>query len=137
MIAPRVFISFDFDNDLSQGMLFFRQTEDSCTPLNLQGWSSKALLPQTEWEKLLCEKIAACNILVVLAGKKTASATGVVKEIAIAAKANVPVLGVYVDGARASTLLPIGLERSQTIAWDWDNIASKVNQLMAEGKNKT
>ena len=137
MADPRAFISFDFDNDATQRTLFVGQAKNSRTPFNIQDWSSKEVLPQAEWEKLLADKIAKCNLLIVLAGKKTASATGVVKEIAMASKANVPIFGVYVDGAGASTVLPSGLQRNRTIAWDWDKIANAVDQMMTEGKNKT
>ncbi len=65
-----------------------------------------------------------------------ATATGVVKEITFAKDCNVPVFGVYVNGACASSNLPNGLQRNRTIDWDWDKIASAINQMMKEGKNK-
>jgi hypothetical protein len=65
-----------------------------------------------------------------------ASATGVPKEITMAKDQNVPVFGVYVDGANSSSNLPSGLQRNRTIAWNWDNIANAVDQMMSEGKNK-
>ena len=136
MADPRAFISFDFDNDATQRTLFVGQAKNSRTPFNIQDWSSKEVLPQAQWEKLLSEKIAKCNMLIVLAGKKTASATGVVKEIAMAGKENVPVFGVYVDGAGTLTPLPTGLQRNQIIVWDWDKISSAVDRMMTEGKNK-
>lgn len=49
---------------------------------------------------------------------------------------NVPVFGVYVDGANSSSNLPDGLQRNRTISWNWENIASAVDQMMGEGKNK-
>ena len=137
MADPRAFISFDFDNDATQRTLFVGQAKNSSTPFNIQDWSSKNILPQALWEKLLSEKIAKCNMLIVLAGKKTATATGVVKEITMAVKANVPVFGVYVDGAGAASMLPNGLQRNRTIGWNWDKIANAVEQMMTEGKNKT
>jgi hypothetical protein len=65
-----------------------------------------------------------------------ASATGVAKEIAMAKEQDVPVFGVYVDGANSSSNLPTGLQRNRTIAWDWGKIASAIDQMMGEGKNK-
>lgn len=75
-------------------------------------------------------------MLIVLCGKTMASATGVAKEIAMAKEKNVPVFGVYVDGANTTSNLPSGLQRNRTIAWDWDKIASAIAQMMGEGKNK-
>lgn len=65
-----------------------------------------------------------------------ATATGVVKEIEMARVQNVPFFGVYVDGANASSVLPTGLARNRVIDWSWVGIASAVNQMMTEGKNK-
>ena len=75
-------------------------------------------------------------MLIVLSGKTMASATGVSKEITMAKGQNVPVFGVYVDGANTSSNLPTGLTRNRTISWNWDNIANAVKQMMGEGKNK-
>lgn len=64
------------------------------------------------------------------------TATGVVKEIAFAKKHNVPVFGIYVDGANSSSNFPDGLTSGRVVAWEWDKIASAIDQLMKEGKNK-
>ena len=136
MANPRAFISFDFDNNSTEKTLFAGQAKNSKTPFNIEDWSSKTHLPQKEWEDLIEEKINKCNMLIVLVGKKTSSATGVVKEISFAKSQNVPVFGVYVGGATTSTDLPTGLQRNRTIDWDWKNIASAVDQMMTEGKNK-
>src|SRR3546814_14449979 len=79
-------------------------------------------------------KIGKCNLLIVLVGKTMASATGVVKEIAMAKKNNVPIFGVYVDGADSSSNLPGGLASNRTISWTWDAIAAAVQQMKGEGK---
>lgn len=75
-------------------------------------------------------------MLIVLVGKTMASATGVAKELTMANDQNVPVFGVYVDGANSTSTLPSGLARNRTIQWDWDKIAAAITQMMGEGKNK-
>lgn len=117
-------------------MLFVGQAKNSKTPFNIEDWSSKSVLPQNEWETQILAKIAKCNMLIVLVGKTMASATGVAKEIAMAAKKDVPVFGVYVDGAGTTSNLPAGLARNRTIAWTWDGISAAITQMMGEGKNK-
>lgn len=136
MANPRAFISFDFDNNSGQKLYFVGQSTNSRTPFNIEDWSSKTHLPQKEWEKLISEKINKCNILIVLVGKSMSTATGVATEIAFAKEHNVPVFGVYVDGANTLSNLPTGLARNRTIAWDWAKIASAIDQCMTEGKNK-
>ncbi len=75
-------------------------------------------------------------MVIVLVGKYMASATGVVKEIKMANGQDIPVFGVYVGGANTNSNLPTGLSRNRTIKWDWDAIASAIDQVMGEGKNK-
>lgn len=136
MADPRAFISFDYDHDETEKTLFIGQSKNSKTPFSIEDWSSKSSLPQSEWEAKVKAKINNCNMLIVLVGQTMASATGVSKEIKMAKDQDVPIFGVYVDGANTSSNLPSGLARNRTIAWKWDNIAAAVTQMMGEGKNK-
>ncbi len=136
MADPRAFISFDFDNNEASRNLFVGQSKNSSTPFSIEDWSSKSSLPQDEWEALIKAKINKCNMLIVLVGKNMSSASGVNKEIKMANDQNVPIFGVYVDGANLNSTLPNGLNRKRTISWKWDSIASAVDQMMTEGKNK-
>lgn len=136
MADPRAFLSFDFDHDETQKTLFAGQAKNSKTPFSIQDWSAKSAMAQSEWEELVKEKINKCNMLIVLSGKTMASATGVAKEIQMAKDQNVPVFGVYVDGADKTNNLPKGLARNRTISWDWADIASAIDQMMGEEKNE-
>jgi hypothetical protein len=136
MANPRTFISFDFDNNSGEKLYFAGQAKNSRTPFDIEDWSSKTSLPQKEWEALIEKKINKCNILIVLVGKKTFTASGVIKEIEFSKKQNVPVFGIYVGGADSNTALPIGLQRNRTISWTWEAIANAIDQCMTEGKNK-
>lgn len=136
MANPRAFISFDFDHNETEKNLFVGQSKNSKTPFDIEDWSSKRSLPQAQWERIIKEKINKCNMIFVLVGKYMASAKGVVKEIYFAKECDVPFFGVYVGGANTTSNLPPGLARNRTIAWDWDKIASAINQVMKEGKNR-
>lgn len=136
MADPRAFISFDFDHNETEKNLFVGQAKNSKTPFSIQDWSAKSAMAQSQWEEIVKDKINKSNILIVLVGKTMASASGVVKEIKMAKDQNVPVFGVYVGGAGALSNLPDGLARNRTISWDWAKIASAIDQLMGEGKNK-
>jgi CHASE2 domain-containing sensor protein len=136
MADPRAFISFDFDHNETEKILFVGQSRNSKTPFTVQDWSAKSSMPQSQWEAIVKQKINKCNMLIVLVGKNMASATGVAKEIKMAKDQNVPVFGVYVDGANTASNLPDGLQRNRTISWNWDEIAAAVDQMMKEGKNK-
>lgn len=137
MSEPRAFVSFDFDNNLTDKNLFAGQCHsESPTPFTVQDWSSKSPLPQKQWEALIRSKIGKTDMLVVLVGNSMASASGVAKEIAMAKEQNVPILGVYVNGAGTGSALPAGLPRNRVISWTWKNVAAAVDQAMTEGKNE-
>jgi hypothetical protein len=132
----RAFISFDFDHNQTEKMLFAGQAKtDSPTPFTVHDWSSKSSLPKGEWEKLIKAKMASTNMCIVLVGRFMVTATGVGKEIAMAKELDVPVFGVYVDGAGIASTLPTRLQRDRTMAWRWNLIAVAVDQMMGEGKN--
>lgn len=135
MTDPRAFISFDFDHDETEKVLFVGQGKNSKTSFSMQDWSAKSSMAQSKWEAIVKEKINKCNMVIVLSGKTMASATGVAKEIAMAKDQNIPVFGVYIDGANTSSNLPKGLQRNRTIAWKWDKISDAIDQMMTEGKN--
>ena len=135
MADPRAFISFDFDNNSDEKILFAGQAKHSKTPFSIEDWSSKESLPQAQWRRLISDKIAKTNLLIVLVGKTTYYAAGVVEEIAMAKANDVPVFGVLVGGATTLTTLPAGLTSGRVITWEWDKIASAINQVMKEGKN--
>ncbi|SFO37660.1 MTH538 TIR-like domain [Pseudonocardia ammonioxydans] len=136
MSDPRAFLSFDADNNQHEKTLFAGQCHSSSpTPFTVQDWSSKEPLPQAQWEELIKQKINTTNMLIVLVGRSMGSATGVHKEIAMAASQNVPIFGVYVNGAGPHSTLPPGLQRNRTMTWNWNDIGAAVKQMMTEGKN--
>jgi hypothetical protein len=93
-------------------------------------------MPQSKWEGIVEEKIGLCNICRVLVGKQTYNAIGVKKEIAMAKEQNVPIYGIYVDGAGTGTHLPDGLPSYKVKSWTWDNVTTILKAAMKEGKNK-
>lgn len=136
MPDPRAFVSFDFDHDETSKILFVGQAKsDSPTPFTIHDWSSKTALPQSEWEDMIRVRMSRTNMCIVLVGRFMTTASGVVKEIAMAKALDVPVFGVYVDGAGTSSALPVGLQRNRAIIWRWNDIAAAVQQMMGEGKN--
>lgn len=136
MASPRAFVSFDFDHDLKSKNLFAGQcTSKSPTPFTAEDWSSKDSLPQAEWERTIREKISNTHLLIVLVGRHMSSAGGVAKEIAMAKDLNVPIFGVYVDGAGIFSAVPAGLQRNRIADWTWQKVGAIIDQAMREGKN--
>lgn len=130
MQDPRAFISFDYDHNEEQKTMFVGQAKNSRTPFAIQDWSAKSSMPQSQWEAIVKNKIKMCNMVIVLVGKYMASATGVAKEIAMAEDLDIPVFGIYVDGAGRDSNLPKGLPQYRTINWEWNKIADAIDQIM-------
>jgi MTH538 TIR-like domain (DUF1863) len=137
MTPPRAFISFDYDNNLGHKVLFAGQSSNSKVAFTIQDWSSKEPLPQSKWEDLIKDKVSRCHMMIVLVGKQMRTSIGVAKEIQMATECNVPIFGVYVDGAGVFHDLPVGLSRYRVVGWDWEKVASMVQQMMSEGKNRS
>lgn len=129
MSNPRAFISFDYDNNMHCKTLFVGQSKNSKVPFNIEDWSAKLSMPQNKWESIVEEKIKKTHMVIVLVGKNLETATGVKKEIQMALKNNIPILGVYVDGATSVSYLPPGLLRKNVVKWEWDKIAEKIAQM--------
>ena len=136
MAEPRAFVSFDFDHNEVQKILFCGQgKKESPTPFAVHDWSSKSALEEAKWEEIIASKVNVTNLMIVLVGRSMGTATGVVKEITMAKACNVPVFGVYVDGANVLSTLPTRLARNRTVAWTWPSVAAGIDQCMTEGKN--
>jgi hypothetical protein len=76
MANPRAFLSFDFDHDSTDKILFVGQADsESPTPFTLEDWSSKASLPEAEWEKQIAKKVGNCHLMIVLVGKHMSGLT--------------------------------------------------------------
>lgn len=124
MAKARVFISFDFDNDLSLKNLLVGQSRYDDSPFEISDWSLKEAAPESNWEKEAEAKIKRANILCVIAGKKTYNASGVLKEIKITdslIKQNYSIKKFELIG-HPDVICPHVDGAGTRIAWTWPNL---------------
>jgi len=120
---PKVFISFDFDNDVFLRTSLIGQCKNNGTPFDMEDWSVKIPWNQNEWKEKCLTKIKRCDLVIVMVGEKTSTCLGVKAEIKMAKEAKVPVVGV--KGYQDKTCpIPEGLEKYYK--WTWKNIESLV-----------
>ena len=83
-VKKRVFISFDYDNDLQlkEGLVGQARMDDS--PFEIVDFSLKESEPQAQWLKRAKEAIARSEVVIVMLGSRTSRAPGVAKEVAVA-----------------------------------------------------
>ena len=84
MANPRVFVSFDFDNDRFLKDALYGQSKNPDSPFTIDDWSLKEAAPEATWVAEATKKIKASKYLVIVVGAKTHSAPGVKKEAKIA-----------------------------------------------------
>ena len=77
---PKVFISFDFDNDQFLRDSLIGQCKHDDTPFDMEDWSVKEPWNQDEWKERCLTKIKRCDLVIVMVGEKTANCSGVKAE---------------------------------------------------------
>lgn len=119
-MSKRLFISFDYDNDRILKDFMIQQSRRSDSPFNIVDLSLKEAAPEPTWEDKARVAISRSDVVMVILGSKTASAQGVIKEIAMARELEKPVFQMigYKDGSR-SWAVPDG---GRVYEWNWDNL---------------
>lgn len=135
MTNVRAFLSFDTVHNDPERVAFFEQSNDCPTGFSMPSFSTSDPSPSSDSGKHLQDRIYRCDMMIVLVGKETASATNVKKEIDLARRNNVPFFGVYVGGAEPPVALPANLSANRVIPLDWTRIGSAMTQLMGEGRH--
>lgn len=119
MVKKRVFVSFDFDNDKVLKEFIIGQSRLADSPFEVIDTSLKEAAPMKTWEDKARLAIKRSDIVVVMVGPKTHSASGVLKEVAMAREEEIPIVQVigYKDGNY--TAVP---NAGRLYAWNWDNL---------------
>ena len=118
MSKKKVFISFDYDNDLNLKNLLAGQAKLEDSPFDISDWSMKEAAPEKDWEDKALSRILRSDIVVVIAGKKTYKASGVKKEVKMARENDIPIIQIKPQGTN-----PIRVENAGVLYdWTWDNL---------------
>lgn len=115
----RVFISFDFDNDLVLKNFIVGQSKNPDSPFEIEDWSMKEAAPEKDWEAKARARINRCDTVIIMLGPKTYAARGVLKEVNIARELMKEIFQIigYRDGNY--TAVP---NAGRNYLWDWDNL---------------
>lgn len=115
----RAFISFDFDEDQTLKHFFAGQFRLPASPISAEDWSMKEAAPQANWELEAERRISRSNIVIVLVGRNTYRASGVLKEVSIARRLGKPI--VQVIGYRDAHPTPVP-NAGRLVRWSWENL---------------
>ena len=118
MDKPKVFVSFDYDTDheLKEGLIGQSLLEDS--PFSVTDVSLKEREPEKNWRRKARRAIQSCDVFVVILGKNTHKANGVIDEIQIAKDLGKRRFQLRPQGKKWQTMKNGG----KLVVWTWNNL---------------
>lgn len=125
MAKKRVFISFDYDHDELLKEFLVGQAKNPETPFELADWSIKEHLTGN-WQTKARQRMRGVDVVAVICGQYTHTATGVTAEIQIAQQENIPyfLLKGYAD---KQCTWPAGVKQDDKMyKRTWDNLKALI-----------
>lgn len=125
MAKTRVFISFDYDHDEILKTFLVGQSKHADSPFELAGWSIKEHIDDN-WKKKARTRIKSVDVVAVLCGENTATATGVSAELSISQEEEVPyfLLAGYADKTNVKPKSAKATDKMYN--WNWENLKSLI-----------
>lgn len=117
----RVFISFDVDNDKGTKEMLAGQANLEDSPFEFKDASIKEPLTG-DWKEKVKRRMANIDLVIVLCGEKTHTATGVSAELDIAKETKTPyfLLAAYPD--KTCTKPKSASDQDKLYKWTWPNL---------------
>jgi len=125
MAKKRVFVSFDYDHDESLKHLLVGQSRNPDSPFELSDWSIKEAISEN-WKIKARARIKSVDLVAVICGEYTDTATGVSAELSIAQEESVPYF--LLKGYSDKNCVKPKAARSvdKIYRWTWDNLKTLV-----------
>ncbi len=126
MAKKRVFISFDYDHDADLKTLLVGQAKNMDSPFEITDMSIKETISEN-WKANARRRIKGCDVVIVICGEKTNTATGVSAELKIAQEENI---SYFLLKGRANKVCvkPLQAKPGDKIYnWTWDNLKILIN----------
>jgi hypothetical protein len=121
MGKKRTFISFDYDHDFDLKNLLLGQAKNPDTPFDIMDFSIKEAI-STAWKAKARTRIKGCDVVIVICGQHTDTATGVAAELTITQEEKVPYFLLW-GRADKTCLKPTTAKAADKIyKWTWDNL---------------
>jgi hypothetical protein len=122
----RAFISFDYDHDSDLKTMLVGQSRKLDTPFEIADWSIKE--HQTgDWKKKARQRIRAVDVVIVLCGNHTNTATGVKEELRIAREEGIPYFLLAGRRVGANRKPTSARDADKVYRWTWDNLKALVH----------
>jgi hypothetical protein len=125
MAKKRVFISFDVDHDEGTKIMLAGQAKLQDSPFDFIDASIKEPLTG-DWKEKVRRRMANIDVVIVLCGEYTHSASGVAAEVTIAQEKKVPyfLLAAYAD--KTCKKPTTAKTEDKLYKWTWDNLKALI-----------
>ena len=120
-MKKKVFISFDYDHDKGLKDLLVGQSENPDSPFEIADWSVKEPL-SGDWQAKVREKMKKVDIVVVMCGKHTDTATGVNAEVRIAQEESLPYFLLAGPKDSGNKKPKAAKDKDKLYKWTWPNL---------------
>jgi hypothetical protein len=117
-VKKKVFLSFDFDNDRGLKHFMVGQSRLDKSPFEIIDTSLKEAAPEAEWVGHAERAIGRSDLVMIMLGKQTYRARGVLTELGIATRLGVRTVQIRPTGTVARPVAGGG----RVYTWNWDNL---------------
>jgi len=125
MAAKRVFTSFDFDHDEDLRNLLVGQAKNPDTPFEMTDGSVKE--PMTgDWQAKVRARIRRCDLVLVICGEYTDTASGVSAELGITQEEDIPYFLLWGRSSKTCVKPKSAKSTDKIYKWTWDNLKALV-----------
>lgn len=122
----RAFISFDYDHDLDLKNLLVGQAKNPDTPFEIADFSIKDTI-SSNWKDKARTRIKGCDVVIVICGEHTDTATGVSAEIEIAQEEKVPYFLLHGRSDKICKKPNKAKMDDKIYKWTWPNLKALIN----------
>ena len=125
-MKKKAFISFDYDHDEELKVALVGQAKNPDSPFSINNMSIKEAITYN-WKSYARQRIRNCDVVIVICGRHTDTATGVSAELTIAQEEGIPYF-LLCGRADGNVVKPKGAKYSDSIyKWTWDNLKALIN----------
>ena len=117
----RVFISFDYDNDEGTKIMLAGQAKLDDSPFDFTDASVKDHLTG-DWKDKVRRRMDNIDVVIVLCGEKTHTASGVASELTIAQEKGKPYFHLAAYSDKNCTKPSSAKSEDKVYKWTWDNL---------------
>jgi hypothetical protein len=121
----RAFISFDYDHDLDLKTLLIGQSKHPDTDFEIADFSIKEAISK-DWQTKARTRIKGCDVVIVICGEHTHTASGVAVELTMTQEENIPYFLLWGRSEKPCKKPTSALADDKVYKWTWDNLKALV-----------